>query len=328
MHVGRKYTFFSYILWTKYEIGYLCLVALLPSILYLIFGWDWTFIPGYITGVVGTAMAFVVSFKNHAAYQRFTTAMSVYSQIQKDSFKLGHLIPQIKTTSAIRMQLLNQHFAWLTCMRYRLRKKTNWGNLSDKGNIAFMKKTYEIPESKVSLREVLSLYLTPEHIDNIEQNFDESPTYCLNLQFGSALKIKNKQHQQDFINLIYDFYDDQLKALEIKDVPYPRNFYSLTEYLINIFNIILPFSLFSQTQALIHHHFFLNVMVVMVVSVLISWIFVSLDKVGQNIIFPYEGNSNDVPITAISQRIKIKMLNYNHVVHQEKEIQPQNHILM
>ena len=42
-------------------------------------------------------------------------------------------------------------------------------------------------------------------------------------------------------------------------------------------------------------------------SVLVGWIFVTLEKIGENSSNPFEGNSNDVPISAIARRIEIEM---------------------
>jgi putative membrane protein len=42
-------------------------------------------------------------------------------------------------------------------------------------------------------------------------------------------------------------------------------------------------------------------------SVLISWVFTSLDQIGESTENPFEGNANDVPISQISRAVEIDM---------------------
>jgi len=42
-------------------------------------------------------------------------------------------------------------------------------------------------------------------------------------------------------------------------------------------------------------------------SAVIGWLFISLEKVGENSSNPFEGGSNDVPISFIARRIEIEM---------------------
>jgi predicted membrane chloride channel (bestrophin family) len=42
-------------------------------------------------------------------------------------------------------------------------------------------------------------------------------------------------------------------------------------------------------------------------SAVVGWVFVSLEKVGENSSNPFEGGANDVPISSIARRIEIEM---------------------
>jgi ion channel-forming bestrophin family protein len=71
----------------------------------------------------------------------------------------------------------------------------------------------------------------------------------------------------------------------------------------------LPFGFFSYAQDLGksagmgHWTVWLNVPF----SVVVGWVFVSLEKVGENSSNPFEGGANDVPISSIARRIEIEM---------------------
>jgi putative membrane protein len=79
--------------------------------------------------------------------------------------------------------------------------------------------------------------------------------------------------------------------------------------LVKIFVAMVPFGLFPYAQELgtpagiEHWTAWLNVPF----SAVVGWLFVSLEKVGENSSNPFEGGSNDVPISSITRRIEIEM---------------------
>jgi putative membrane protein len=101
----------------------------------------------------------------------------------------------------------------------------------------------------------------------------------------------------------------QADLKRIKNYPHARNFYSIEIILVKMFVAIVPFALFPYAQDLGksagigHWTVWLNVPF----SAVVGWVFVSLEKVGENSSNPFEGGSNDVPISFIARRIEIEM---------------------
>jgi putative membrane protein len=114
----------------------------------------------------------------------------------------------------------------------------------------------------------------------------------------------------------------QINCMRIKNSPYPRNFYSITKYLLIMFLIVLPYSLVGEFSK--SGHLWLAVPV----SVLISWVYVCLEKVGQNTTNSFEGGLNDVPITAISRSIEIDLKQLLDQPDVPPTIEPANDILL
>ena len=87
------------------------------------------------------------------------------------------------------------------------------------------------------------------------------------------------------------------------------------------FVAIVPFGLFPLAQelgesaAIGHLTAWLNVPF----SAIVGWIFVSLEKVGENSSNPFEGGANDVPISSIARRIEIEMRN---MLGEETDLKP------
>jgi ion channel-forming bestrophin family protein len=78
---------------------------------------------------------------------------------------------------------------------------------------------------------------------------------------------------------------------------------------VTVFVAIVPFGLFPYAQDLgksagiEHWTAWLNVPF----SAVVGWLFLSLEKVGENSSNPFEGGANDVPISFIARRIEIEM---------------------
>jgi putative membrane protein len=78
---------------------------------------------------------------------------------------------------------------------------------------------------------------------------------------------------------------------------------------VTVFVAIVPFGLFPYAQDLgkstgIEH---LTAWLNVPFSAIVGWLFVSLEKVGENFSNPFEGGPNDVPISFIARRIEIEM---------------------
>lgn len=63
-------------------------------------------------------------------------------------------------------------------------------------------------------------------------------------------------------------------------------------------------------------------------AILLTWVFNSLDRVGEVSSNPFEGNANEVPIANISTTIEIDMLDILDEQNLQVALAPENNILM
>jgi ion channel-forming bestrophin family protein len=63
-------------------------------------------------------------------------------------------------------------------------------------------------------------------------------------------------------------------------------------------------------------------------SVLISWVYTSLEQVGESTENPFEGNANDVPISQMSRAVEIDIREMLGEVDLPQALQPQNNIVL
>lgn len=118
--------------------------------------------------------------------------------------------------------------------------------------------------------------------------------------------------------------EHQGKCERIKNFPYPRQFSTLNLYFVWVFIILLPFGMLPEFEKLGHFMTWLTIPF----CVLVSWIFHTMDKIGESSENPFQGGANDVPITALSRNIEIDLREILGETDLPETIEPKNSILM
>lgn len=66
MYTKRTYSIRDLLLWTRFETKVFVLVAAIPVVLYDLLGQGWLHLPWLPIALIGTAVAFIISFQNNA----------------------------------------------------------------------------------------------------------------------------------------------------------------------------------------------------------------------------------------------------------------------
>ncbi|EQB93915.1 multidrug transporter [Elizabethkingia anophelis] len=311
------------------------LIATVPTILYVI-GWKFIGLPWQPVAILGTAVAFIVGFKNNASYNRIWEARQIYGAIINDSRSFAYSVRDTlggKESSVVK-RIFYRHFAWLTALRFQLREPRSWENMNQRSNSAYRKSRYEIPELNSTLEEELKQYLSGEELEYIlsKKNKATQLTALQSEEFGELKKAGDINDFQWTLlqQSIIKFTDDQGKAERIKNFPYPRNFASIATYLLFIFVILAPFGLVKEMDKLGEGTFLQGYTVWFNIpfSAIIAWAFHTLDTVGESSVNPFEGSANDIPITQISRTIEIDMRDMLDEKDLPQPITPKNNIVL
>ena len=105
MHIGKGYTFKEVILWTRRDILILLIVAAVPTVFYHFFKWDWLLLPWLPIALLGTAVAFVVGFKNNASYDRLWEARRIWGAITNFSRSWGVMVKDYVTNDHAKSKI-------------------------------------------------------------------------------------------------------------------------------------------------------------------------------------------------------------------------------
>ena len=170
------------------------------------------------------------------------------------------------------------------------------------------------PESQSTLKDELAKYLPDAELQKVLAHRGDKEALILSRQCDAIRDLYNRKLISEYwltflVGTIDDLVRVQGALKRIKNYPYARNYYSIAVFLVMIFVAIVPFGLFPHAQELgkpagiERWTVWLNVPF----SAIVGWVFVSLEKVGENSSNPFEGGANDVPISFIARRIEIEM---------------------
>lgn len=333
MHTGRRFTPLEFFKWTARHTFWLLVLATIPTALYAL-GWDFLALPWQPLAIVGTAVAFIVGFKNNASYNRIWEARQIYGTIINNSRSFGYALRDAVSDEAVVQRMFYRHFAWLTALRYQLREPRTWENMGESSNVEFRNNRYEIPETTLPLADALQPYLADGERAYVRSKKNRA-TQLTALQSKDLALLKTSGLIDAFQWTILQqaltrLTDDQGRAERIKNFPYPRNFASITTYLLFIFVTLVPFGLLREMAhlgdgtLLEGYTVWFNIPF----AAILTWAFHTLDAVGESSVNPFEGSANDVPITQISRTIEIDLRDMLDEPNLPQPITPVNSIVL
>lgn len=315
MYIGKSYNLIEFVIWTKGKIYTLLLLGFIPICLYHLFGIQWVAIPWSVIAMLGTATAFILGFKNNLSYNRSLAAQDVWTTILSNSRAWGLVsMDYLPDNSETPKTLIYTHLAWITSLRYAMRKPQQWETTDKKHNVKY-RKHFTIPEQQTPFEEELSKYLVPEALENILKAKNIS-TRILSLQSKTLKLLYEKQEitVAQFVDMeksLKEFYLLQGKSEHIKHSPFPRQYNIINNLLLQAFSFLLPYGLLADFNHLNEsvNGFMKGNMIWLIIpfSCLISWLYSSIAQVGENTENPFEGGANDVPISQISFQVEAEL---------------------
>ncbi len=333
MHTGNHYSLKEFILWTRRDIYALFILGCIPTVLYQTLHWKWLAIPWVPIALVGTAAAFLVGFKNTQTYNRLWEARTIYGAIVNSSRAMGLLVRDCivgdnkAEMKGIHQELLYRHMAWLTALRFQLRESRTWENTNKAYNKEY-RQFYSVPEWESNFEEELKKYLSEDEQKYILGKKNRA-THLISLQSMRLKELKEKGliAQLSYIemeNMLINLYEQQGKAERIKNFPYPRQFASVNLFFIRLFIILVPFGMLQEFHKIGDAYVWLTIPF----SLLINWVFQSMERIGESTENPFEGGPNDVPISALSRTIEIDLREMLDETDLPPALQPVGKILM
>jgi ion channel-forming bestrophin family protein len=273
-------------------------------------------IPFAPVSTIGVAVSFYLGFKNNQSYDRFWEARTAWGGIVNSSRTWGNQVlsyisdhyrlvgesdAQVK---AVHKRLIYRHLAYINALRLQLRKPTSF-SIHYHGAVA----NYHFGSSeRANWEDEVKPFLAIQEYNALtgKQNM---PAQILRNQGDDLQHLFEKQKLLDdfrhveLMNTLRDLYNEQGRCERIKNTPFPRQYAYFSKVFTWIFVLMLPLALVMEFEKLGEQFIWL----VIPFTTIISWIFMTIEIVGDNSEDPFENFMNDVPMTSLCRNIEIDL---------------------
>ncbi len=312
MYVGRSYKLVDFTLWSRRSIIYMAVISVVAVVAYLLPGIAGFQVPWSVVLVLGTTVSLVAGFKNSQVFTRSNEALQAFSQITMSSRMLSSLCADFLDPATART-LIYRHLAWLTALRFSLRRPMPWESMAIRVNREF-RRHYQIEEDIGSLEAELRALLPADEADMVLKA--SAPAIAAlarqSSQINGLLKTATipPPVYAEFAKILRDVHDAQARCDRIKNSPYPRQYAIVSTIFVWVFVTLLPFGVVPTFAGMSQFGGMFGAVAIWLTipfSILVGWCYMSLDLVGESSANPFEGNANDVPISTICRDIEIEL---------------------
>jgi putative membrane protein len=312
MYVGRSYRLIEFTLWSRRSVLYMAALSLIAVALYSMPGITGFSVPWSVVLVLGTTVSLVAGFKNSQVFTRSNEALQIFSQITASSRMLSGLCVDFADAQTARL-LIYRHLAWLAALRFALRRPMPWESMALAANREYRRR-YLLVEDAGSIDTELRALLPAAEADQVLKG--SRPVIALLALQSAAINAMFKGTTiappiyAEFMKLMRDFHDAQSRCDRIKNSPYPRQYAIVSTIFVWVFCTLLPFGVVPTFAEMSHLGGVFGVAAIWLTipfSMLVGWVYMSLDLVGESSANPFEGNANDVPVSTICRDIEIEL---------------------
>lgn len=262
-------------------------------------------------GVLGSALAIFIAFRNNSAYGRWWEARQIWAGIVQSSRVLGRLIITFTDSHAhqenyqegrsesFKKGMILRCIAWAHALRFQLREQSQW--------------------------EELEPYLAAEEYAELIKT-QNKPTY---LQLLIGRDIYQAMGNGTLGGFDSFQMEGQLLALanyqgaaeRIKNTPLPRQYDFFTRVFVLLFVFLLPFGMlgFFQAENLLPFSW-----LVMPFTIIIAGVFVIMERTGAANEDPFENQITDTPLTALCNTIERDLLEMLGEQNLPEKLEPVN----
>lgn len=287
MVVKRNFNPIKVIQYVKVELIFAIAAVVLVYVLHKL-GVAVIILPFSIAAILGSALAIFIAFRNNSSYSRWWEARTLWGGIINSSRVLARLIITFtdshthqqnydkERSEQFKKEMIYKVIAWVHALRLHLRKQENWQELKS--------------------------FLSEKEFSEIHKA-QNKPNY---LHLISGKKIYEAMGRGTLAGFDSFQLEGQLLALanyqggceRIKNTPLLRQYDFFTRLFLFTFMLLLPFSLIGDFTKMNMDY------LIIPVSIIISFVFAIIGKVGEVNEDPFENRITDVPLSAMCNTIE------------------------
>ena len=345
MHIGRRYGLWATLRWSRSNfVGpVLYATAVTAADVYLTSAFGISVgMPWLPMSAIAIAVAFYLGFKNSASYDRLWEARKIWGAIVNASrswaYSARDLVAAVhlpedtqiepEELEEVRRQLVLRHVAWLDALRHQLRRVQTWEHQGQQfDNYRARTGVAEISED---LSETLARTLSEDEVEEVLEKINPAAHLIAN-QSRQLAELRDWGVIDGFGHIelqsvLKELMAQQGKAERIKNFPFPRQYATVNSFFAILFTALVPFGLLNEFAG-IGGELDLRWLAIPFTG-MISWVFLTMDKIGDWSENPFEGLANDVPITQMARGIERDIRQMIGEQELPPARQPSNEILM
>lgn len=267
--------------------------------------------PFSIAAILGSALAIFIAFRNNSSYSRWWEARTLWGGIINSSRVLARLIITFtdshshqqnydkERSELFKKEMIYKVIAWVHALRLHLRKQDNWQELKP-----FLSEQEFIELQKSQNKPNFIHLISGKKIYEAMANGTLGGFDSFQME-GQLLALANYQGGCE----------------RIKNTPLLRQYDFFTRVFLYTFMLLLPFSLIGDFTKM-------NIDYLMIsVSIIISFVFAIIGKVGEVNEDPFENRITDVPLTAMCNTIERDLREMLGETDLPKKLEPENGFL-
>lgn len=305
MYTGKDFNF--KLLWhfARKNLFRTMIVSTIATILYKVFEFKFVAIPFLPVGTIGTAVAFYIGFKNNQAYDRLWEARELWGGFTNTSRNFSAQLIALVEDKAVVKELLNRHIAYLNVLRLQLRKTIPWATSKENLHQTFRGERAELEEFDQGLKKILEENNKGEYYETLRVK-NNVASGILKLQIMDLTRLKREKkideyEHSDLVRHVNEFFNLQGGCERLKSTPLFRQYSIFSRVFVVLFIYLLPFGLLKDLGNLANWGVWLTIPF----SMLISWVFFTMEQIGEFSENPFDNSVNDTPIAAICRNIEI-----------------------
>ena len=225
---------------------------------------------------------------------------------------------------------MRRQIAWCNSLRLSLRSFPAHRNSHKTApEASLIRSLFGKDYAKETLAEYLSNTLSKDDQLKIEGAVN-APFSLLQMQMVGIEELSNQSSMhgstcEKMLDTIIECVKEQGASERLKNFPFPRQYAYFSGVFVWIFLLLLPFGLIDELAKASATGL---VWSVIPFSTLISWMFITMEQVGDSSEDPFELALNDVPLTSICRNIEIELLQMLGEKDLPEQIRPVADILL
>lgn len=308
MFIGKKIPLEYIWFFGKKNIIRTAIMSSIVVVLYQFFDFKFIAIPFLPVATIGTAVAFYVGFKNNQAYDRLWEARRLWGGFTNTSRTLAASFISLVKDKAVQKDFLTRHIVYINIVRLQLRKTIPWATNNEDYHRKAISEAEEIKEFDHAIVELFERFNKSDIYERVKHKGNIANS-ALRYQFEVLTKLKrdkflDEYEHSDLTKLLGELYNLQGGCERIKTTPLFRQYSLFSRIFVKLFIFLLPFALLTEMSKFSTY----GIWLVIPFSVLVSWVFMTMEQIGESSENPFDNGTSDTPMSTICRNIEIDIL--------------------